>query len=275
MIGLTINHCLRKRDKESGQLYREFATRLKPGDVIITFNYDTLLEIALEELGKEFRYFPFAQANPDWSGFGSNVRNPNSNEIIVLKIHGSIDWFDKSGYSNCTECTKRQPEDRSTAHPVFASDRFNPCSLVYSERQNDDPLKMLHRIRNVEDYYVESDEAIPHDVPFIIAPSYNKLLHMTKLRELLKNSLANPPWHNQVVVIGYSLPKYDEYARLALSYVIGGCLCNNGKVKFVDYRKTPYSRNEFKCNYRFVDWDRVECCFDGFDEKAISMIFDE
>lgn len=275
MIGLTINQYLRKRDKESNQLYREFAKRLTPGDVIITFNYDTLLEIALEELGREFRYFPFAQANPDWSGFGSNVRNPNSNEIIVLKIHGSIDWFDKSGYSNCAECTRRQPEDRSTAHPVFASDRFNPSPLVYSERQNDDPLKMLHRIRSVEDYYVESDEPIPHDVPFIIAPSYNKLLHISKLRELLKNTLSMPPWHNQVVVIGYSLPKYDDYARLALSYVIGGCLWNKGSVKLVDYRKTNTSCKEFKCNYRFVDWDRVECYFGGFNENAISMIFDD
>lgn len=275
MIGLTICKCLQERNKKSGELYRQFAERLKPGDFIITFNYDTLLEIALEESGKEFRYFPYAKANPDWSGFGSKVCNPNSNEIIVLKIHGSIDWFDKSDYCNCSECKRRRPKDSSTAHPVFASDKFNPKSLVYAERENDDPLKMLHRIREVEKYYVDSDEPIPHDVPFIIAPSYNKLLHMNKLRELLKNSLAKPPWHNQTTVIGYSLPEYDEYARLALYYMISGCLWNGGQVKFVDYRTTGSSRNEFKCNYRFVDWESVECYFDGFDENAISMIFGE
>ena len=94
--------------------------------------------------------------------------------------------------------------------------------------------------------YVESDEPIPHDVPFIIAPSYHKLLHMTQLKELLANSLAKPPWHNQIAIIGYSLPETSRVCSIGrLYFLISGCLWNQGKVKFVDYRKTYCSRNEF------------------------------
>lgn len=274
VIGLTLNKYQNDMDAKSRMLYRSFARNLQPGDVIITFNYDTILETALNSEDKEYRFFPYTQAIPDWSGFGVNVCNPNSEEIIIIKFHGSIDWFDKEKYSDCVECSPRAPECILTAHPIFSPGMFDPKPLVYVEREKKYPLHSMHRVSNLDEYYSYTDSPISNDVPFIIAPSHNKLLYINKLKEFW-NIFADLPRYKQIVVIGYSLPDYDEYARLALYRLISGCLWNNGKVKFVDYRKTPCSRNEFKCNYRFVDWDRVECFFDGFDEKAISMIFGE
>ena len=39
-------------------LYRDFAERLCPNDVVLTFNYDTLLEQALDDIGKPYSLTP-------------------------------------------------------------------------------------------------------------------------------------------------------------------------------------------------------------------------
>jgi len=40
------------------ELYLEFARRLQPNDYVLTFNYDVLLERALDAVGKPYRLFP-------------------------------------------------------------------------------------------------------------------------------------------------------------------------------------------------------------------------
>src|SRR5262249_20275684 len=40
------------------ELYLEFARRLDPSDTVITFNYDSLLERALDTVGKPYRLIP-------------------------------------------------------------------------------------------------------------------------------------------------------------------------------------------------------------------------
>ena len=39
-------------------LYQEFAARLTPHDVVLTFNYDTLLEGTLDSIGKTYTLVP-------------------------------------------------------------------------------------------------------------------------------------------------------------------------------------------------------------------------
>lgn len=55
-----------------------FASSLKNGDTVLTFNYDTLLECALTVCGTT------------WS-HGFDAETPG--QVTVLKLHGSIDWF--------------------------------------------------------------------------------------------------------------------------------------------------------------------------------------
>lgn len=59
----------------------KFATHLKKGDVIITFNWDLGLELAVD----------LANSDLDWDYFW---RRDNSKRVLtILKAHGSIDWF--------------------------------------------------------------------------------------------------------------------------------------------------------------------------------------
>src|SRR5262249_24607735 len=45
------------RLKDVPGLYLDFARRLEPHDIVVTFNYDTLLERALDAIGKPYRLF--------------------------------------------------------------------------------------------------------------------------------------------------------------------------------------------------------------------------
>jgi hypothetical protein len=65
--------------------YEQFATEIvKPGDRIITFNYDVSLDSCLQRSGK-------------WSigdGYGFTAEGlPGGSVASILKLHGSINWF--------------------------------------------------------------------------------------------------------------------------------------------------------------------------------------
>lgn len=56
-------------------LYLEFAKQLHSGDIIISFNWDGLLEVALSKVGKKYTY---------------NFESKNA--IKLCKLHGSVNW---------------------------------------------------------------------------------------------------------------------------------------------------------------------------------------
>lgn len=60
---------------ELPELYIEFAAELHKGDIVISFNWDPLLEVALRRLEKPYTY---------------NFEEQNS--IKLCKLHGSVNW---------------------------------------------------------------------------------------------------------------------------------------------------------------------------------------
>jgi len=67
-------------------LYVQFARKLRPDDYVLTFNYDTLLERALEQAGVPYRLFP--DRYEEVSEYTAPIDNSRS-EVVVLKMHGS------------------------------------------------------------------------------------------------------------------------------------------------------------------------------------------
>jgi hypothetical protein len=55
-------------------IYKEFASQLREWDVVITFNWDCLLEAALRAVGKPYSY------------------TFDENSVKILKLHGSTNW---------------------------------------------------------------------------------------------------------------------------------------------------------------------------------------
>lgn len=56
------------------QLYIDFANELHEGDIVLSFNWDPLLERALELIGKEYTY------------------KSEGNKVKLCKLHGSVNW---------------------------------------------------------------------------------------------------------------------------------------------------------------------------------------
>lgn len=75
-LRLLTDYLARKsQDAEKSPLLSKFSNQLTPGDVIITFNWDTLIERALVNLGRPF-----------------DLHERKSDRVTILKLHGSLSW---------------------------------------------------------------------------------------------------------------------------------------------------------------------------------------
>jgi hypothetical protein len=81
-------YCLQDRLRESGVMARVldgWASQLRQGDVIVTFNWDLLHEVALWRRGK-WHY-------ADGYGFTSrDAPSGSRSDLKMLKLHGSVNW---------------------------------------------------------------------------------------------------------------------------------------------------------------------------------------
>lgn len=76
-------------------LYKHFVERLTLGDIIFTFNYDTILEKALREKNVPYRLYSFKNKYDQETG---QLLLDGAEEVIIYKMHGAINWFDKTDY---------------------------------------------------------------------------------------------------------------------------------------------------------------------------------
>ena len=143
MVRCSIAEVLHRRTPEDPPaLYRAFARRLNPFDFVFTFNYDTLLESALEAENVPYRLFPqrYAKIGPTMNTVDHSKESEA--EVIVLKLHGSIDWCDRSGYEERTEIMTAIHGDYEVEDPVFgASPIVRSTPLTDGPRDPADPLR--------------------------------------------------------------------------------------------------------------------------------------
>ena len=100
-------------------LYLQFADGLQPGDLVLTFNYDIVLERALEAVGKPFRLFD--QRLRRVRGSYAEI-DSSRDEVVVLKLHGSVDWFHRGQYRQRCESIAEYGLSTAPNDPVFNSD---------------------------------------------------------------------------------------------------------------------------------------------------------
>ncbi len=267
--------------KEPPALYRAFARKLNPFDVVFTFNYDTLLESALKAENVPYRLFPqrYAKIGPTMNTVDHSKESDE--EVIVLKLHGSIDWCDRSGYEERVELmTGIWGDDYEVEDPVFGAGRLVASTpLTDGPRGPADPLRKIHRVRNLEpliqlDHWSWS--------PLISAPSAAKLPYLGRLRNLWWDSQGFGGANLSVGVVGYSLPPHDEYARQVLYHVfsnytgwtpdleIGGR--KKTPIRILDHAPADDSGADIRSRYRFADWSRTELSLEGFNESTLKWL---
>ncbi len=200
---------------DTPQLFRDFAEELGPDDVVLTFNYDSLLEQALDDIGKPYSLTPQWWLKDDPAQFRPKY-------VDLIKLHGSIDWYDRFYLDESMAWHKEQGDQVPNEDPIFG-----PAPSVPSEPLSKGPTEIfgkniLSRVRrvpnHVEHFPIESRFGTV--VPFILPPAQDKLLGNAPILDLWENLHRA---HNEVsciVVIGYSMPYYDTHAYEALGRLL-------------------------------------------------------
>jgi hypothetical protein len=259
---------------EEFELYESFVARLEPGDWIFTFNYDTILEKALRKKKIPFRLFPYRYAERSQS-----ILTDNKDEIVVLKMHGSIDWFDKTYFDQSSISLKNNyGQDIKPFNKVFTNlESFRLKKLVDSIDYEDSLLNNIYILENLEDYFFEN--SLLFQAPLIISPSYNKLVYLNPLKEFWWGFNRMGGFVERIVIIGFSLPDHDEYIRQPLYQLITNFQYHKSISKFnlkmIDYKKTEKGIREYKKNYRFINPKKTDFYFDGFNKTSLDVIFSD
>ncbi len=266
-------------------LYLEFARRLEPDDVVITFNYDTLLESALDKVGKPYRLFPYRYKRIHEYGGETAM---DCDEVILLKMHGSIDWFDRSLFdrheARCEELKAPPPEDI-----IFSNGaELGLVPLADGPRHDDDPLKSVYRARNLRALY--SRDLMFFATPKMLPPSASKIVYSTKMHDFWSGAGKAGPLNFGMSIIGFSMPPQDDYIRQIIYGMVTNYQRRNwGEEAFkrtkeafnltktplvvVDFFSNVDDEASFRKRYRFVDWDRAVLVGRGFSAEALDIIF--
>ncbi len=263
-------------------LYLEFVRLLKPDDYVLTFNYDTLLERALESAGIPFRLYP-ERLKPNPYGGRNMLIDDSRKEVVVLKLHGSIDWFDRTDYAHLEKQRIEQGSSYATTDLVFGSpQRFGAIPLLEGPRFPDDPLRQMYRVTDIKNLY--RSRSLFLATPSLLNPSSMKILYSRMFREFWWGLGAVGEMNFRMVIIGFSLPSQDEYARQVLYRLIrnyqnmswdkagDGFGHKKAPLVLIDYRPSVEKEEELRRSYAFVDWNKAVTCFTGFDDAAISLI---
>lgn len=282
MIRAAIGEVIQQQTPPADKLppaYYRFAESLSVHDWVLTFNYDVILERALEYVGKPYRLFPHRFTH---IGEHMNTSDSEREEVVILKMHGSVDWFHDKQYREMRASLGPRKPDGIVLHSVFDfPDRYKTRPIVDGPRSADDPLQYLHKIDRVDEYYGQNRGL---EAPFILSPSHVKFVYAEPLLSFWNGMGKSGGMNLGVNVIGFSLPPHDEYIRIGLYQMIGnyqGYSWNTrwlgstlkDYVKFVDFRSTDEGLAEYKQRYAFADALKSKFMFGGFGDEAVEFLF--
>ena len=163
---------LKSPDASNYEWLSEFKTLArKHSATVISFNYDLILE----------KLFYDHRLSPSSYGFGKKKQN------IILKPHGSLNWFLQSNNS-----------------PSIKEDRKE---LIEASSDNED-VYLFKRYRSPNSNRLGFDY-----IPHIIPPTYIKNFDGPIYKKTMQNCVSAISNAKEVVFMGYSLPDSDFYAK--------------------------------------------------------------
>ena len=226
---------IRATPNDTPSLYRDFALRLCPHDVVLTFNYDTLLEQALDDVGRPYTL------TPEW-WLETDTGEWQPKFVNLLKLHGSVDWYDRYYLDSVVRWNAKQGLDVPNRDPIFG-----PAPTVPSEPLSrggteatfgNHILSRVFRVPNHTRYFPIEGKVASAIVPFILPPAHDKLLGYDPILDLWENLHRTQDAFSSIVMIGYSMPPYDSHAYetlgdLFVQYQKGG------DTTYFNHRRVP------------------------------------
>jgi hypothetical protein len=191
VMGRRSTHSKRRPPDVRWEVYSSFVRHLvEKRAVLITFNYDLLLELFLTDTqhwrmddGYGIHIPLILELSPIYEPSIDLANNAGKSACLLLKLHGSINWGSPvTGTGNQTQRPiYRLPEGGSPL--AFGSIRVDP---------SDETKRIAYR-------------------PVIIPPVLDKstMLGHSKIRELWSMAMESVRNADEVTVIGYSLPLTD------------------------------------------------------------------
>ncbi len=165
MIRKAIGHVIHSRTPPADSLpdvYMRFAEALSVHDIVLTLNYDLVLENALTAIGKPFRRYPYRYKTITEHG---GILDNDTEEVILLKLHGSLDWFDDRQYLERRSVRESQGVSSKAIHSIFDNlKRYTAKPLVEGFLPEEDTLKHIYSIKRLDDYYY-GDEGFNAPLP--------------------------------------------------------------------------------------------------------------
>jgi hypothetical protein len=263
---------------EVPDLYIQFAKRLEPKDLVITFNYDTLLERSLDAIGKPYRLF--AERYKSVGELNATL-DTSGDEVVILKVHGSIDWFDRTNFEDRLALHKNmgaaEPDDIIFSHV----DELGLVRLVDGPRFPTDPLLNVYRARNLNALYAK--KLLFLATPRMLPPSAAKLIYASRSNDFWKGMGQAGYYNFGMAIVGFSLPQQDEYARQIIHGLVtryqrfrrseNELGVKKAPLAIVDYFRDADAEGRFKERYRFVDWSSASLVGTGFDLASLDKMF--
>lgn len=251
-----------KVQKKQLKLYDEFVKKLKPKDLIITFNYDTIVEDAFKRNNIPFRYY-WEKSSHDEDG--NLVIDLESEDIILHKMHGSIDWVsDKYFLSDSSLCIWNRNKEM-----------FSPLKILTDPFDESIDLQHIYHIKNLGNYFTSNEPVL--ESPFIISPSFNKIVMLNPLKEFWNGFIGNGQASKRLVFIGFSLPLHDDYIRQPIYSVAKNFEAyakeDNRNISLIDFQNDPTLQKKVKDNYTFLNEEITNYYFDGFSIDNLNKIF--
>lgn len=163
----------------------EFAETLiakhAPHDVaFMTFNYDMGLEVALRQAGRTVAY-------------GLDDENSEEDAALVLKLHGSLNWFHDSKRGRIV------PIEWNPSLPSGPMDFVDGIARVVA------PASTV--------LSAAAFEQGAETTPWIVPPTESKREHRDRMRSIWRQAAIRIRSADAIVVIGYSLPHTDQFFR--------------------------------------------------------------
>lgn len=241
------------------EVYLEFARRLTTSDQVLTLNYDLLLERALDEVGLPYRRFPdrFSEV-----GEMSAVVDRTRDELVISKLHGSIDWV---------------------SLPLSAGSVIGAQHLVAGPRHDNDPLLDIGVVGSGDlgTYYADSHNWW-RNPPMIMNPSTAKPLARSSLVPLWHGLAQGSTLRGSLIVIGCSLPPGDPYVLQVIHSIATGVGSGlraaqqlpwpQTRMKVVDRRSGRVPIAELRERYRFMPEVFTDFVLDGFAVDTLDDI---
>jgi len=97
------------RADRADTLYDTLAAVLRPHDAVVTLNYDTLFDSALVRKGWDPRRGYGVSGAADKFRWYPRFTNPDLDNVRLLKLHGSLNWYVKGSFSDLSAVFQKKP----------------------------------------------------------------------------------------------------------------------------------------------------------------------